>query len=177
MPRLSALGALLALAALCVPTGGESGAEAAPRADGWRAVDPLSVLKDGQIARQVRIEQRVVVRISPQRMSNRQELAAQAFEREIENRYQERRIGKCIPLEGIAGVQTAGGNRIVLFLRDARIISASLDKSCRSRDFYSGFYVEPHQDGRLCIDRDQLQARTGAKCEIERMRQLVETSD
>ena len=185
MPRLSALGALLALAALCLPAGGEAGAPKGEQVSGphstgsarWALPDPLGFLRDRLIARQVRIEQRVVVRIAPQRMSNRQELAAQAFEREIESRYQERRIGKCIPLEGIAGVQTAGGNRIVLFLRDARVISASLDKSCRSRDFYSGFYVERHQDGRLCIARDQLQARTGAKCEIERMRELVEIAD
>lgn len=177
MPRLSALAALLALAVLCLPAGSEAGSQGEPRSDEWGQFSPFAALRERLVAQQVRIEQRVVVRISPHPVSNRQELAAQAFEREIANRYQERRIGKCLPLESIAGVQTAGGNRIVLFLRDARMISVSLDKSCRSRDFYSGFYVERHQDGRLCIERDQLQARTGTKCEIERLRQLVEISD
>lgn len=190
MPRLSALGALLALAALCLPSGSEAGGEsgsgggaggtsghATPQREGWGVLDPLTVLRERQVARQVRIEQRVVVRIAPHAMSNRQELASQALERETASRYQEKRIGKCIPLEGIAGVQTGGGNRIVLFLRDARMISVSLAKSCRSRDFYSGFHVERHQDGRLCIERDLLQARTGAKCEIERLRQLIAVED
>ncbi|ODT01835.1 MAG: hypothetical protein ABS49_00425 [Erythrobacter sp. SCN 62-14] len=127
-----------------------------------------------QILSQVRIEQRVVVRISPQPMAVRQELAAQAFERELVNRYEERKIGKCLPLESIAAVQTGGANRLVLFLRDQRMVSLSLEKGCRARDFYSGFYVERHKDGRLCIERDQLQSRSGAICEIERLRQLVE---
>ncbi|MFN3989017.1 MAG: hypothetical protein ACK4IS_02030 [Erythrobacter sp.] len=175
MPRVSALGALLALAALCLPSGSEAGGEGRtkPQREGWGVLDPITAWREREVARQVRIEQRVVVRVSPHVMSNRQELASQALEREIANRYQEKRIGKCIPLEGIAGVQTGGGNRIVLFLRDARMISVSLAKSCRSRDFYSGFYVERHQDGRLCTERDLLQARTGAKCEIERLRQLI----
>lgn len=167
----------MALAVLCLPAGIAAGVPGAASGPRWALPDSLDFLRGHLIARQVRIEQRVVVRIAPQRMSNRQELVSQAFEREIESRYQEKRIGKCIPLEGIAGVQTAGGNRIVLFLRDARIISASLDKSCHARNFYSGFYVERHQDGRLCAARDQLQARTGAKCEIERLRELVEIAD
>ena len=173
----------MALAALCLPGGslanaqGDAADTRDARGEGWGMADPLAMMRQWLVASQVRIEQRMVVRISPHAASNRQELAAQAFEREIASRYQERRIGKCIPLEAIAGVQTGGGNRIVLFLRDDRMISVSLAKSCRSRDFYSGFYVERNQDGRLCIERDLLQARTGAKCEIERLRQLIEASD
>ena len=60
------------------------------------------------------------------------------------------------------------------FLRDRRMLSVNLEKSCRARDFYSGFYVEKNKDGQLCISRDKLQSRTGARCEIETMRQLVE---
>ncbi len=177
MPRLSALGALLALAALCLSAGSEAGARGDLRRNSLEGLDPLAILRERQVVQQVRIEQRVVVRISPHQLSNGQELASRAFEREIASRYQEKRIGKCIALGGITGVQTGGGNRIVLFLRDARLISVSLANSCRSRDFYSGFYVEPHPDGRLCVERDQLQARTGAKCEIERLRQLVAVED
>ena len=69
------------------------------------------------------------------------------------------------------------GNRLVLYLRDQRMISVNLEKSCRARDFYSGFYVEKSKDGRLCVDRDKLQSRTGARCEVEAMRQLVEVKD
>ncbi len=183
MPRLSALGAPLALALLLAASlghagppdsGEEPGLGAAPRASQWAGFSPLHVLLEQQILSQVRIEQRVVVRISPQPMAVRQELAAQAFERELVNRYEERKIGKCLPLESIVAVQTGGANRLVLFLRDQRMVSLSLEKGCRARDFYSGFYVERHKDGRLCIERDQLQSRSGAICEIERLRQLVE---
>jgi hypothetical protein len=57
------------------------------------------------------------------------------------------------------------------------MISVNLEKSCRARDFYSGFYVERRKDGRLCVDRDELQSRTGARCEVESMRRLVEVRE
>ena len=80
-------------------------------------------------------------------------------------------------MKALPGVQTGSGNRLVLFLRDQRMISVNLEKSCRARDFYSGFYVERNKDGRLCVDRDKVQSRTGMRCEVEAMRQLVEVRD
>lgn len=140
-------------------------------------VNPLSALRNSSIARQVRIEQRVVVRITPRPPSARQNLLADLPQREIAPRFEERGKEKCVALEGIAGVQTGSGNRLVLFLRDQRMISVNLEKACRARDFYSGFYVEKSKDGRLCVERDKLQSRTGARCEVEAMRQLVEVRD
>ncbi len=150
---------------------------AAPLIDMWSMRSPLAVFLERQTVRQVRIERRVVVRISPQTMAARQELSAQMFERELAGRYAEKRIGSCLPLEGIAAVQTGSGNRLVLFLRDQRMVSLSLEKTCRARDFYSGFYVERHEDGRLCVDRDRLQSRTGVQCGVARLRQLVVAED
>lgn len=151
---------------------------AAPDAAGHGPlVNPLSALRARQSARQVRIEQRVMVRIAPQPPAARRSLMADLTQRQITRRYEERRSEKCLPLERIAGVQTGSGNRLVLFLRDRRMVSLRLDKSCRARDFYSGFYVERSKDGRLCVDRDKLQSRTGARCEVERMRELVEVED
>ena len=54
------------------------------------------------------------------------------------------------------------------------MIAVNLEKACRARDFYAGFYVERNKDGQLCVDRDKLQSRTGAQCEVETMRQLVQ---
>ncbi|MEQ5786389.1 hypothetical protein J3454_00625 [Erythrobacter sp. NFXS35] len=136
-------------------------------------VNPLSTLRASQTARQVRIEQRVVVRIAPRQSAARQNMLAELPQRAIAPRFEEARKEKCVPLDGIAGVQTGSGNRLVLFLRDQRMISVNLEKSCRARDFYSGFYVEKNKDGRLCVDRDKLQSRTGVRCEVEAMRQLV----
>ena len=135
--------------------------------------NPLNALRHSQTARQVRIEQRVIVRISPARGRNANRLLNDLPRQELTARYEERKTDKCLPVAGIAGVQTGSGNRLLLFLRDRRIISVNLEKSCRARDFYSGFYVERSKDGNLCIKRDKLQSRTGAKCEVARMRQLV----
>ena len=92
-------------------------------------------------------------------------------------RYQERKIGKCVSVDDIAGVQTGSGDRLVLFLRDRRMVSARLEKACRARDFYSGFYLERSKDGKLCIERDKLQSRAGANCEVDRLRELVPVDD
>ena len=138
-------------------------------------VAPLDAFQDGQIADQIRIEQRVIVRISPRRSRN--ELVADLPQEEAQIRYEERKMDKCLPVSRIAGVQTGSGNRLLLFMRDAKIVSVNLEKACRARDFYSGFYVEKSEDGQLCVDRDKLQSRSGAKCEVERMRQLVAVED
>lgn len=138
---------------------------------------PLDALYESNIVRQVRIEQRVVVRISPRRTSQRANLLAPVPQPELSTRFEERKMGKCVQVDRIAGVQTGSGTRLLLFLRDRRIISVNLEKACSARDFYSGFYVEKNEDGKLCISRDKLQSRSGAKCEVARMRQLVAVQD
>ena len=190
MRRLLVLAAPFALllpmaAGAGVPARDETAAPDAPSAPQCPAaaledeprLNPLSALYGQQSARQVRIEQRVVVRITPATPAARQNLMAELPQRAVPPRFEEARKEKCVPLEGIAGVQTGSGNRLVLFLRDRRMISVNLEKSCRARDFYSGFYVEKNKDGRLCVDRDKLQSRTGVRCEVESMRQLIEARD
>lgn len=150
---------------------------AAPAATGHDAPDalnPMAALCRSVVVRQIRIEQRVVVRIAPHPGPARQNLMAEMPERTPPPRFEERGKEKCLPLETIAGVQTGSGNRLVLYLRDRRMISVNLEKACRSRDFYAGFYVEKNRDGKLCIERDKLQSRTGARCEVETMRELVQ---
>ena len=115
----------------------------------------------------------MTIRISPQRQSNRNSLLAQLPQRGLRTTFEEREMERCVPMSGISGVQTGTGNRLLLFLRDDRIVSINLERACRARDFYSGFYIERSEDGQLCVGRDELQSRSGAKCEVERMRQLV----
>lgn len=129
------------------------------------------------ISHQVRIERRVTVRISPRSAIERQSLMAESSELSQPTRYQERKIGKCLSVADIAGVQTGSGDRLLLFMRDRRMITARLEKSCRARDFYSGFYLERNEDGRLCVERDKLQSRAGANCQISRIRELIPVED
>lgn len=123
-----------------------------------------------EAAEQVRIDQRLIIRIAP-RASRRDpdfDLPRQA----LVQRFDERPTARCLPVQGIAGVQVSDG-RLILFMRDRRIIGMNLEKSCRPRDFYSGFYVERTSDGRLCAGRDDVHSRAGTTCAISRLRELV----
>jgi hypothetical protein len=57
------------------------------------------------------------------------------------------------------------------------MLSAELEKACRARDFYSGFYVDRNADGQLCVDRDRLHSRSGSDCSVSRLRELVPADD
>lgn len=127
------------------------------------------------VARQVRIEQRVTIRIAPRDPAIRPSVLAQLAP-SAPARLTQRKMGKCVPVSGIAAVQPDAG-RLLLFMRDQRLVSASLEKACRARDFYSGFYLERTGDGLLCVERDRLHSRSGSSCEISKMRQLVASDD
>lgn len=135
----------------------------------------LSDPTDDMVQNQVSIERRVIIRVSPRpapmpiRSSMMSELPAGG----APSRMVERPMGKCVDIEDISGVQPDRGGRLMLYMRDQRIIAAELEKSCSARDFYSGFYINKNEDGRLCVSRDQLQSRSGAQCQLSRMRRLV----
>lgn len=129
------------------------------------------------VEHQVRIEQRMTIRISPRAEPPRANLVMDLPRRAVGPRFMERKMGKCVAVSGIVGVEAGGGNQLILFLRDRRMVSASLERACRARDFYSGFYLERNDDGRLCVERDTLLSRSGANCQLTRFRQLVEIED
>lgn len=125
-------------------------------------------------AMQVRIEQHIIWRVSPMPGPARQNLTALAPQAQAAPRLTERRMDKCIPMSWIAGGQPQAGSRLLLFLRDRRLVAADLERACTARDFYSGFYVDkPDADGRLCAGRDRILARSGARCSISSFRLLV----
>ncbi len=184
--------AILAPLALALPVGlWSDGAASAPdRHDVTNRLDPRSAGKVAApeqlsetsrhqtflqvpVQNQVRIERRVTIRIAPHTAAARQNLVADLPQQAAPREYRERKMEDCLAVSGIVGVQTGSGNRLILYLNDRRTVSAMLEKSCRARDFYSGFYLERNEDGKLCVGRDKLQSRAGAKCEIDRLRQLV----
>jgi len=120
---------------------------------------------------QVRIEQRITIRIAPRRPATPPVVGFSL------PRMSEKHAGKCVSIAAIGGVGIGGDNRLLLYLRDNRLLSASLERACRARDFYSGFYLERHNDGRLCVDRDTLLSRSGANCKVTRLRQMVPDDD
>lgn len=176
--------ALLAPFALLVPAiGGElalpSPAVSAPASAPAEVRGPEAFVHPAEkpVAHQVRIEQRVTIRIAPRDPAIRPSIIAELGRAaSAPSRLAERKMGKCVPVSGIAAVQP-DGSRLLLFMRDQRLVAASLEKACRPRDFYSGFYLERTGDGLLCVERDKLHSRAGASCAVSKMRQLVVADD
>ena len=148
------------------------------------ATEPFRVLQDARHADplgQVRIQQRVIIRISPSTASAREQMMAnlQRREADAENRQTLEEVphDDCVEISDIAGVTSTRDNRLLLFMRDRKVLSASLERTCTAQAFYSGFYVERSDDGRLCIKRDRLQSRAGASCQLASLNRLVASSD
>lgn len=121
-------------------------------------------------AEQVSIEQRVTIRINPRPAPTRMGLP---FMDEASPRFMERKLGKCVALNGISGIQPVSGDKLLLIMRDDRLITARLEKGCQARAFYSGLIVNRAADGQMCIQRDALMSRSGAKCQVIAFRELV----
>lgn len=179
--------AFLAPLALLAPVfGGENDAAssaallprvAAPEAveiEAFGAIDPAEL----DVVRQVRIEQRVTIRIAPRDPAVRPSMLAQITPPSGSTaNLAERKIGKCVPISGISAVQPDPVGRLLLFMRDQRLVAASLEKTCHPREFYAGFYLERTGDGLLCVDRDKLHSRAGTSCSVSKLRQLVAADD
>lgn len=152
----------------------EQPAQAGPmsrRAPDWSSFsDGVSI----PVANQVRIEGQMILRISPQPGPVRQDMLAEIQGRQASApaRLVERPMGECISTSGIVGVADRG-SRLVMYMRDRTMISARLEKTCSPRDFYLGFYMERNRDGQLCVDRDRLMSRAGARCQISEFNRLV----
>ena len=120
--------------------------------------------------RQVRIEQRLIIRITPGEPDR--ELPP-PIPLPPPERMRERRIPPCVPVAAIAGVRPMANNRLMLFMHDRRLIAADLARNCNARDFYLGFYVSSTPDGLLCAARDTIHSRAGATCMIAEVHELV----
>jgi hypothetical protein len=128
------------------------------------------------VANQVRIERRVILRINPRPSNIRRGFLADLPRQRVPTRFVERPHGKCVDAGDIVGVSDRG-SRLVMYMRNQQMITAELEKACSPRDFYLGFYVERNEDGKLCVDRDRLLSRAGAKCRISNLSRLVAVSD
>ena len=157
-------------------------ARAAPEpnapADVDHAVAPLRVLDGARgtpVEHQVRIQERVIIRIAPSKERALQQSMAR-LAREAD-KFEERRSTDCIPIRLIAGVYPSRENRLLLLMNDRRVMSASLERACNAADYYAGFYVERSEDGQLCSRRDRLQSRAGASCRVTNLSRLVASGD
>lgn len=152
-----------------------SGSISRPAAADVLAVQGAGPMADMDYPQQVSIEQRVTIRIAPRAAPMPMAPALFAQDSALDGpRFIERKFGKCLPIGGIAGVQPVSGRKLLLIMRDNRLFTAELEKGCRARDYYSGFLVAKSEDGLICKERDKLQSRSGATCEVNGFRQIVE---
>jgi hypothetical protein len=124
------------------------------------------------VFQQVRVDQRVIVRLPSQTVAPMNTPGGKT-KQAASLRYKEQKIGKCLWIDKLAGSRPGPKDTLELLTRDGVLIRAYLGDGCLAREFYAGAYMEKPYDGKLCIDRDLLHARTGAKCEVDKFRLLI----
>ncbi|HWL47129.1 MAG TPA: hypothetical protein VNQ31_05370 [Sphingomonadaceae bacterium] len=108
---------------------------------------------------QVLLRERIIIRV-PTRPA-----AATAFI--------ERKADKCQPMASVAAAAVVKPDNIDIIYRGGLRIRAVLENACPALDYYSGFYVQPTRDGKICAGRDSIRSRAGGECRIKRFRTLI----
>lgn len=80
---------------------------------------------------------------------------------------------KCLSMSTIAGAAVTDHDSVDLIFRGGGRIRAQLEAECPALDYYSGFYIRPTEDQRICAGRDSIHSRSGGECEIRRFRTLT----
>lgn len=119
---------------------------------------------------QLSIQQRVIIRV-PMAKRGR---APVRIDPQARNDFKEKKGPRCVALRSIRSAAIVVDNGVDLLLADNHRYRAKLGRGCSAAGFYSGFYVEPDEDGSLCSGRDELQARSGLSCLIQSFRRLEE---
>lgn len=112
------------------------------------------------------VHQQIIIRVTPVRPGNRIGNPRQSIA------WDEDRGPRCVPIRQILGAAQIGQESVDLVLRDSSRIRIRLERRCPAMDYYYGVYVRPNRDGMICADRDQIRARSGVSCGIERIRTL-----
>ena len=86
--------------------------------------------------------------------------------------WKEKRGPKCVVAADLAGALVPAPGIVDLVLAGNRRVRARLDGGCAPLDFYSGFYMKPAADGKICAGRDTIRARSGLSCPIESLHAL-----
>ena len=112
---------------------------------------------------QIMIQQRFIFRVPARPVEERPRLL----------RWREKHGPRCVPAGELAGAAITQPDTVDLFLRGGARLRAQLDDACPALDYYSGFYIAPSKDGRVCAGRDAIRTRMGGECGVVRFRALV----
>ncbi|WP_375272480.1 hypothetical protein [Sphingomonas sp.] len=119
---------------------------------------------------QLTIHERLIVRIPHVPMSRS---ASALNARAVAPAWREKKGPRCLEMKSLTGAAIGGEGEVDLIVEGTRRYRARLDGQCPTRNFYSGFYLKPTKDGKICAGRDIMRSRSGARCAIDRFRKLV----
>lgn len=88
-------------------------------------------------------------------------------------RMKEKKANDCVKIDKIAGYSVNRTDSIDLLLNDGKLLRVNLGDDCPALGFYSGFYVKPTKDQKICAGRDAFRSRSGRSCSIQAFRSLV----
>lgn len=115
---------------------------------------------------QVGARERIVIRIPHLPRASRRHPAS-------DTQWREKKGPKCVAARSIASARMSADGDVDLIITDGRRLRAELNEHCPTLKFYNGFYLRRAADGNLCARRDSLRSRSGARCQISRLRTLV----
>jgi len=125
---------------------------------------------------QVTIREQVIIRVQTQSPSAALTAPRESRSRLLPSapiRWREKKAPRCVALNTLAGASVTQADAVDLVLRGGERLRAKLDTTCRALDYYSGFYLKPTGDGKMCAERDTIHDRSGSQCEITSFRRLV----
>lgn len=93
--------------------------------------------------------------------------------READSRLVERRANDCVKVDRIEGFTVNAADSVDLILDDGTLLRAKLGSECPALGFYSGAYLRPSKDNKVCAGRDSLRSRSGRSCPVQAFRNLV----
>ena len=130
---------------------------------------------DGMEMAQLTIHERVIIRIP--RMSAPAPTALATLRAETppppDGWIERGRAPRCVAAADLAGARVGRDGAVDLVSEDGGRVRAKLDADCPTLDFYSGLYLKPAADGRICARRDAIRSRSGARCTITGFVNLV----
>lgn len=85
----------------------------------------------------------------------------------------EKKADDCVKMDQLSGFTVNRFDSVDLMLKDGKLLRARLGADCPALGFYSGFYVKPNKDKKICAKRDSFRSRSGRSCAVEAFRALV----
>ena len=87
--------------------------------------------------------------------------------------FREKKADDCVKTKKVVGFSVPAVDSVDFMLEGGKVLRAKLGAECPVLGFYSGLYVKPNPDGKMCVGRDMLRSRSGTSCGIQAFRALV----